>query len=748
MFGITRALQIELGIYPTTNNFGATTRTQFEAQIGSISPSSDDRIIGLLDCALWCKGYYGGSFTLGWGPVHNTTVSLVRERLGLSSGLLTVNSKMMKSLLSMDSYTLLSGGSPAVRAGQQWLNGRYATRSDFYLSPTDGLYTRQLQQAIMYAIQYELGMADGVANGNLGPGTKSGLQASGTVQLGDTDTTKRFVRIFQLAMACNGYDVPQSGSFDTATRNAVLDFQQFMEITQSGKGDYGTWAALLVSTGDPDRAVTGMDTSTPLTTATAAARYGEGYRVVGRYLTVTGKAIVAGELPAIFGAGMKFFPILQNYNNAASYFTESLGRDHGRQAAIRARELGIGPTPIFFAVDYDATGEEASSIIIDYFEGIREGLKVSRRVDYQIGVYGTRNICSILANAGKADAIWVSGMSTGYSGNLGFPMPEGWWYNQIKEIYSPSLDRNAVSVRAHPLSSTLAIPTKNGDFHPVYWGKKTGTPTADGLMKLQVIAEDCVREWDIPGGEIANAESEIMLYWLRLNRYDNFAFNSYVPQIEAWTWANPSVLAKLEGARDDFYDIAGSNLALDPHYEGDFRHAAMTAHGVWTWGDHAGSSSTGEGDLGGWALDLVTLWAQWEDGPKSVPIGTFVSQSLEGSGSMFGFADLVADADGWVVGRGLRGDSQGLADEWRKHLALRTSMSARIAAFVDLRFGSYANTVSCVNHLFNSSFWDAPTIAAARALFGLTPSTRPSASELSALASAFASKLDDLSWVP
>jgi len=175
----------------------------------------------------------------------------------------------------------------------------------------------------------------------------------------------------------------------------------------------------------------------------------------------------------------------------------------------------------------------------------------------------------------------------------------------------------------------------------------------------------------------------------------------------------------------------------------------MTAHDVGSWGNHAESSATGEGDLGGWALDLVTLWAQWESGSKSVPIGTFVSQALEGgSETDFGFKDLVADADGWIVGRGLRGGSEGLADEWRKHLALRTTVSARISAFVDLRFGTYANIVDCVDHLFNSTFWDAPTIAAARFIFGLSPSTKPSPSEFSELASAFASKLTNLSWVP
>ena len=39
-----------------------------------------------------------------------------------------------------------------------------------------------------------------------------------------------------------------------------------------------------------------------------------------------------------------------------------------------------------------------------------------------------------MIDRGLAVAAYVSGMSTGYSGNMGFPMPREWHYNQIIEL--------------------------------------------------------------------------------------------------------------------------------------------------------------------------------------------------------------------------------------------------------------------------------------------------------------------------
>ncbi|MEU7875743.1 glycoside hydrolase domain-containing protein [Dactylosporangium sp. NPDC049140] len=50
---------------------------------------------------------------------------------------------------------------------------------------------------------------------------------------------------------------------------------------------------------------------------------------------------------------------------------------------------------------------------------------------YAIGVYSCRNTCSRLAAEGLTTRSFVSGMSTGYSGNLGFALPDNWAFDQI-----------------------------------------------------------------------------------------------------------------------------------------------------------------------------------------------------------------------------------------------------------------------------------------------------------------------------
>ncbi|MFP9035808.1 glycoside hydrolase domain-containing protein, partial [Enterococcus faecalis] len=52
---------------------------------------------------------------------------------------------------------------------------------------------------------------------------------------------------------------------------------------------------------------------------------------------------------------------------------------------------------------------------------------------YEIGVYGPRNICIRTSEAGLTKYSFVANMSTGFSGNLGYPMPNNWAFDQFYE---------------------------------------------------------------------------------------------------------------------------------------------------------------------------------------------------------------------------------------------------------------------------------------------------------------------------
>lgn len=52
---------------------------------------------------------------------------------------------------------------------------------------------------------------------------------------------------------------------------------------------------------------------------------------------------------------------------------------------------------------------------------------------YEIGVYGPRNICIRTSEAGLTKYSFTANMSTGFSGNLGYPMPKNWAFDQFYE---------------------------------------------------------------------------------------------------------------------------------------------------------------------------------------------------------------------------------------------------------------------------------------------------------------------------
>jgi hypothetical protein len=97
----------------------------------------------------------------------------------------------------MDAYVVVAGGTEAVHEIQQWLNSRYvATRRDFFIIPCDGIFSRDVQKALYYAIQFELGYNDDQATGVFGPNTRAGLKAH-TLSTGSSGI---FVSIFSAAL--------------------------------------------------------------------------------------------------------------------------------------------------------------------------------------------------------------------------------------------------------------------------------------------------------------------------------------------------------------------------------------------------------------------------------------------------------------------------------------------------------------------------------------------------------------------
>lgn len=465
MYALTRALQIELGITATSNSFGETTLTEFTQQYGTIGQGQNDsnsNIVKIIQSALYSKGYGPGGITGTYGPGTEAAVLEMKTDMGLVGADGTVTPKVFKALLTMDAYVRIGSGTTKVRTIQQWLNNRYQNRRDFYLQPTDGIYQRGTQKALIYALQYEEGLSDDVANGSFGPTTKAKLPL---LQVGNRDGTTQFVHLLQAALCFNQFEVDFDGIFGNGTKQQVASFQAFSGLPSDGYVGLQTWSSLLVSTGDPNRKGTALDCVMEVTSARAQTLVNAGYETVGRYLTnvegtTLNKKIQPGELATIFNAGLTVFPIYQTYGGAASYFNAEQGEADAKKAHSAARGYGFEEgTIIYFAVDYDSTDDEITNKILRHFEAVYSTLTALG--SYRVGIYGTRNACSRVSNAGYAVTSFVSGMSTGFSGNLGFPLPENWAFDQISTITLGSgegqieIDNNIKSGRDNGVSKVI-----------------------------------------------------------------------------------------------------------------------------------------------------------------------------------------------------------------------------------------------------------------------------------------------------
>jgi peptidoglycan hydrolase-like protein with peptidoglycan-binding domain len=445
MYALTRCLQHELGITTLSDNFGPTTLSTLQAKFPVINAATNHLYIyRILQSALYCKGYDGGDIDGTYNARMASGVVKAKQNMGVA-GIYPgdgVYPKVFKALLTMDAYVLLEGGTEQIRTAQQWLNSRYIGRKNFSIMPCDGNFSRDVQKALVYGIQFELGMSDDVATGAIGSLTETGLKNHVLAQ-GATGT---WVNLFSAAMIFNRRGgAAFSDTFSAALSAAVGDFQSFMRLPATGKGDFQTWLSLLVSHGDTSRRGAASDTVTRITDTNALSLVNAGVKIVGRYLSnaphsTLDKNLHEGELALMARYGLAAFPIYQTYGGEASYFTYQAGVADALNAIERARHFGFkAGTRIYFGVDFDALDYQVTDNVIPHFQGIKATMNAHAH-EYAVGVYGPRNVCSRIGAAGLTTASFVSDMSSGYSGNLGYTMPADWAFDQIVTFTAGSGD--------------------------------------------------------------------------------------------------------------------------------------------------------------------------------------------------------------------------------------------------------------------------------------------------------------------
>ncbi len=722
IYALTRALQIELGIQATADNFGTGTQNAFNTQYpnGVQQQSSNDEtkrnIYGIIQGALLCKGYaiganrptcnfYGGT----GGAIKN-----LKEDAGLTDTSSTVTLNIMKALLSMDYFYSYDTSTKTknIQKIQRYLNANY--EAYIGLTPCDGIYGRGTNKALIYAIQAEEGMSTSVANGNFGPSTK---RCCPTIPYNNAETnyngstysnTKigRFAKLVNMGLYVNGVG---DGDFGTTVSTAsVKQFQNKYALPVTGIVNLTTWLSIFISSGDTSRSAKACDCATILTAAKAQTLYNNGYRYVGRYLsgTIVGgasKALTVNEMNIAFNAGLRIFPIQQASANTVSYFTETQAVTDTESAYNHASDLGIPTgTIIYFAVDCDPQDSEITNYIIPYFAKVFSTMVNTYKNKYKIGIYGTRNVCSRVSEKGYAISSFVGDMSTGFSGNLGFTIPDNWAFDQFATVTIGSgngqieIDKDGFSGRDSGIGSTGL-----SDIERVY----------NNLKDLYRY----VLSYKGAGVKEANM---LLLEYLRHLAPDN-KYGSDVATTDMW--------AIIAGPRD--YELCMTIDAITSFKEDDFRfkdpnnnqviydtlHFAATLNALLynVVDPEFIDFDSFIDDYAGWAGDAITFALD----VKELSLNQTQANELicTTNDSHFSLADYYADVDAVVFAKMLKEDEIPLPEMFFKYFMSvdlstgQSYLSKRTTEFLRL-MGTYNTFLETCNTVMNSDVFPYPKL--------------------------------------
>lgn len=649
IYALTRALQIELGITTTANNFGPSTIARFNSrfpngvQQQSYDDETEDNIYGIIQGACWCKGYSTGASDITRHFFGGTggAIQLLKSNAGCSDTSSTVTLNVMKALLSMDQFQLVYGGSSKIQQIQRELNNKY--EAYIGLSPCDGYYGREMNLAMIKVLQAIEGYSVEDATGNFGSGTKAKLPIVPSNGQLSTQKEEQSIKLIRYALCCNGYDISvDSGVWDSTLTNTIKEFQKDMCINQVEKCDVNTWMALLLSTGNPSRDSIACDTRFEITDSRLNYLKNDGFQIVGRYLTGGDfKELRYGEPSRIINHGMKFFPIFQESGADLTYFTASRGKQDAKKAVKVARSHGIpAQNIIYFAVDCDPTDPEISQYILPYFKAISENIGIS----YKVGVYGTRNVCTQVMNNNYAVTCFVSNMSTGYSGNMGFKMPANWNFDQFIEYRgintgdaeNMDLDKDAYSGKFPVVEAVydniLNYILKIRELETLYVQYKASKNENCSKQELILGITNFLRNFKY---------GDVIWYAATLTPIDN----NFINYVKSNNMNLYNALAEYASSDD---------IALSDVFGGlvDIGHLAATVEGY--------LSSTLAPDFWfGWGGDLSTLMRDVKDRQEKEG-GNYVeiAKRLIGqSGSSFHYADMCTDADGIKISKMLSATS-------------------------------------------------------------------------------------------
>ena len=483
--GLIRAFQIENGVSPVTGNVGDLTLNAMRklGVIKKMAPSDEPNAnVCILQCALFAKGYNAGGIT---GIYYTTGVNAVRQYQTDANLTVTGNIdwKVWMGLISLNWFTKTSNGDGNIVTIQRQLNKDW---SDIIgVGPCDGVVSRFTAYALIAALQ----AAEGIYSGFIGSldgsnfGEKTTDNFPGILKLGQNGEYVKYNKLVQYGLYLNGYNPGRfDGIFDETTKQKVIEFQKFyalsnINLVTLGEVNCSTMKSLLTSKGDVKRSAKACDCATVLNRKQALDLKAAGYDIVGRYLTghvgqeQTRKFLTFEEIDNIENAGLRTFLIYQDGGYRPEYFQDLRQGSTDAHVAIKAAKRIGAPegSTIYFAVDFDCYAFQLSSYIVPYFKELKVVFRgPDNTKNYKVGIYAPRYVCTYISNLGLAEYSFVADMSSGFSCNLGYPIPKNWAFDQFFELNAKSgkfsstpsfdLDKDGYSGRDTGISSFDTVP--------------------------------------------------------------------------------------------------------------------------------------------------------------------------------------------------------------------------------------------------------------------------------------------------
>lgn len=629
--GLIRALQIELSS-GVDGAFGPGTSSAFKSMFPnglSESTYSDtpvvQRITKILQGGFYCKGINPYAFDGVFNSSTTNAVIKLKTDAGLTNANGTVDAIFFQALLNTDGYTLANGGDANIRDIQQRLNRKYY--NIIGLIPTNGVYSRPTHMGIVKALQYEVGAS---IDGYFGLGTQ---RLCPVLQMYGNNNTN-LVYILQYILYCSGFN-PNGfdGAFGNGVKNAVINFQNFVKLTADGICGQQTWASLMSSAGDTTRKVTACDTRFEITDDKAKLLVKNGYQIVGRYI-VGGdfKELRDNEPEVIFNNGLKFFPIFQENGTSESNYSTVTGISAAYRANMAVQKHRLpNETTVYFAVDFDCLDYQITNSIIPYFKSVAKYFNSN----YNIGIYGTRNACRrVMSEVPRVISSFVSDMSTGYSGNLGYFLPDNWNYDQIANITLNDAEYGSLEIDKVVYSGNL----------PAVSSLEPSEITNPNSSTIEILKKlyDWVEEY-MPGKDIETKNLYVLQY-LRCKEYNTDAFkilvsridNGFIEYVESRPeYSEDIYLPKNIKITDSEQDI---NIGTD--------HLAASTESIMRNGECNKIS-----DLTGWIGDLLSLLGKLQDSmPAYEFTADFLYNFMGGKGiPEFNYEDFIQDIDAMCI---------------------------------------------------------------------------------------------------